>query len=164
MRYEDGPTAEVEIGIDAPVARVWACVTDVTVPALFSAELQEARWLDPGPALGARFVGRNRHPAAGEWETTCHVVAYAPERVFGWAVEDPSFPAATWRFELEPDRGGTRLRQWARMGPGPSGLTSAIRAMPEKEERIVARRLAEWRANMQATVEGIKGLAERRDR
>jgi hypothetical protein len=32
--------------------------------------------------------------------------------------------------------------------------------MPEKEERIVARRLEEHRANMQVTVEGIKALAE----
>jgi hypothetical protein len=27
--------------------------------------------------------------------------------------------------------------------------------MPEKEERIVARRLAEWEQNMRATVEGV---------
>ena len=46
------------------------------------------------------------------------------------------------------------------MGPAPSGLTIAITAMPEKEERIVARRLAEYEANMRATLEGIKHLAE----
>lgn len=164
MKYSDGPTTEVEVHVDAPPARVWELVTDITLPARFGTELQQARWLDAEPALGARFVGRNRHPAAGEWETTCHVVAFEPERLFGWAVEDPAHPAATWRFELEPDQAGTRLRQWARMGPGPSGLTPVIRSMPEKEERIVARRLAEWRANMQATVQGIKALAERRGR
>ena len=43
---------------------------------------------------------------------------------------------------------------------GPSGLTPAIAAMPDKEERIILRRLEEHRANMQATVEGIKALAE----
>jgi hypothetical protein len=32
--------------------------------------------------------------------------------------------------------------------------------MPEKEERIIARRLAEYETNMRATVDGIKGLAE----
>jgi hypothetical protein len=32
--------------------------------------------------------------------------------------------------------------------------------MPDKEERIVARRQAEHAANMQATVDGIKALAE----
>jgi hypothetical protein len=46
------------------------------------------------------------------------------------------------------------------MGPGPSGLTPAIEKMPDKEERIIARRLEEWQANMAATLSGIKGLAE----
>ena len=46
------------------------------------------------------------------------------------------------------------------MGPAPSGLSIAIEAMPDKEERIVARRLEEWRTNMQATIEGVKALAE----
>ena len=32
--------------------------------------------------------------------------------------------------------------------------------MPEKEERIVARRLGEHQLNMQANVEGVKLLAE----
>ena len=53
-----------------------------------------------------------------------------------------------------------RLRQWAQLGPAPSGLTPAIEAMPDKEERIIARRLAEHRANMEATVNGIKSVAE----
>ena len=46
------------------------------------------------------------------------------------------------------------------MGPASSGLTAAIKARPDKEERIVAVRLAEWQRNMQATVDGIKALAE----
>ena len=82
------------------------------------------------------------------------------ERCFGWYVGPEEMPAATWRFELEPADGGTRLRQWARMGPGPSGLTGAIEAQPDKEEKIVERRLEEWRTNMEATVAGIKRLAE----
>jgi hypothetical protein len=32
--------------------------------------------------------------------------------------------------------------------------------MPDKEERIVGRRLDEWRTNMTANLEGIKALAE----
>jgi len=32
--------------------------------------------------------------------------------------------------------------------------------MPDKEERIIARRLEEFERNMQATLEGIKQLAE----
>jgi hypothetical protein len=82
------------------------------------------------------------------------------ERCFGWVVGDPEHPSAHWRFDLEPDGGGTRLRQWMRLGPGRSGLNVAIDRMPDKEERIIERRLAEHSANMEATLRGIKALAE----
>ena len=39
-------------------------------------------------------------------------------------------------------------------------LSIAITAMPEKEERIIARRLEEFEVNMKATLDGIKRLAE----
>ena len=161
MRYADGPTAEVELVIDAPVDELWAAITDINLPAEFSPEFQGAEWIDDdGPALGARFVGRNRHDALGEWETTSWVNRFEPLRAFGWAVSDPDHPSATWWFELAPAPGGVRVRQGGRMGPAPSGLTIAITAMPEKEERIVARRLQEWEANMTATLEGIKRRVE----
>lgn len=162
MRYAEGPTAEVEVLVEAPPERVWALVTDIDLPARFSQELLGAEWLDEGPALGARFVGRSRHEALGAWETTSWVNRYEPLRAFGWAVSDPDEPSATWWFELEEDEGGVRLRQCARMGPAPSGLSIAIAAMPDKEERIVARRLQEFERNMLATLEGMKQLAESR--
>ena len=162
MRYAEGPTAEVEVLVEAPPDRVWALVTDIALPARFSQELLGAEWLDEGPALGARFVGRSRHEALGAWETTSWVNRYEPPRAFGWAVSDPDQPSATWWFELEEEEGGVRLRQCARMGPAPSGLSIAIAAMPDKEERIVARRLQEFERNMLATLEGMKQLAESR--
>lgn len=162
MRYAEGPTAEVEVLVEAPPERVWALVTDIDLPARFSQELLGAEWLDEGPALGARFVGRSRHEALGAWETTSWVNRYEPLRAFGWAVSDLDEPSATWWFELEEEEGGVRLRQCARMGPAPSGLSIAIAAMPDKEERIVARRLQEFERNMLATLEGMKHLAESR--
>ena len=167
MRFADGPTTEVDVFVDAPPEQVWPLVSEITTPARFGTELQTAIWqgvdgLDgPPPCAGARFTGHNFHAARGEWQTTNVVVACEPGRVFAWSMgDDPAFPAATWRFELTPEGGGTRLRQWARMGPGPSGITAVIDQMPDKEERIVARRLEEWQANMAATVAGIKSLAE----
>lgn len=160
MRYEDGPVATVDLLIDAPLESLWALVTDINLPADFSTEFQGARWIDDGPALGARFVGRNHHDALGAWETTSWVNLFEPLRAFGWAVSDPDHPSATWWFELEPESGGVRVHQGGRMGPAPSGLTIAITAMPEKEERIVARRLQEWERNMVATLEGIRQRVE----
>ena len=159
-RYADGPTVEVEVVVDAPVGRVWDLVTDIGLPARFSPELINAEWLDDGPHLGARFVGRSGHPSLGEWETTSWVDRFEPQRTFGWAVSDPHEPSARWWFDLDDEGAGVRLRQGARLGPAPSGLSIAIAAMPDKEERIVARRLEEWARNMQATLEGIKQLAE----
>ena len=46
------------------------------------------------------------------------------------------------------------------MGPGRSGINPAIDAMPDKESKILHRRLGEHRSNMEATLAGIKALAE----
>jgi hypothetical protein len=155
VRYADGPTTEVHVRIDAPPAAIWPLVTDIDLPARFSSEFQGAEWLDE-----RRFRGRNHHDAVGDWESTSFVVERDEPRAFTWAVSDPDVPAASWGFRLEPDGDGTVLTQWVRIGPGPSGLTPAIEAMPDKEERIIERRLAEHRANMTATLEGIKAIAE----
>ncbi len=163
-RFADGPSVEVEVHVETRPGPVWGLVTDISLPARFSQEYLGGEWVEgsDGPARGARFTGRNRHPTIGEWETTSVVVECEPERVFAWAVNGPEHPAATWRFELEPHAHGTRLRQSARLGPGPSGLTWAINREPDQEERIVARRLDELRRNMLATLEGIKAIAESR--
>jgi len=162
VRFADRPTTETDVYVEAPPAAVWPLVTEITTPARCGTELQGATWLDPDGAarLGARFRGHNFHPARGEWETTSTIVDFVPERRFGWAVGDPDQPAALWRLELTPEGDGTRLRFWAQMGPGPSGITPVIERMPDKEEKIIERRLEEWRRNMAATVEGIRRLAE----
>lgn len=160
MRYDEGPTVQVDVYVDASIDRVWALVTDIDLPARFSAEFQGARWVDEGPRLGASFVGRNFHTALGEWETTSYVDRFDPPFAFGWSVTDPDHPSSTWWFELAPEGNGVRLRQGGRMGPAPSGLTIAITARPDREERIVARRLEEWEKGMRATIEGIRQLAE----
>jgi Polyketide cyclase / dehydrase and lipid transport len=163
VRYADSPTARAEVHVDAPPVVVWPLISDITLPARFSTELTGAEWAEgtAGPCAGARFTGHSQHPAVGAWQTTCTVVAFDEPRAFSWVVEDLDRPAARWGFELEPDGGGTLVRQWAVLGPGPSGLTPAIEAMPDREEQIVARRLAEHEANMQRCLAGIKELAER---
>jgi hypothetical protein len=75
-------------------------------------------------------------------------------------VGDPVDPAATWRFDLVAEAGGTRLVQRAVMGPGPSRLSAIIARHPDGEERIVAARLEEHRRNMAATLDGLREAAE----
>ncbi|MFF0435397.1 SRPBCC family protein [Streptomyces sp. NPDC004327] len=173
MRYSEGPRVECEIHVEAPPARVWALVTDIHLPARLSGELQRVAWLDDadGPAVGARFEGYNHNEMIGEWRTVSHVVELDERRVFAWAVTDadgrygeptldPAKPLATWRYELEADGAGTRLRQTALLGPNRSGVTLAIERWPDREEEIVAYRVRELRAAMEAALLGIKALAE----
>ncbi len=161
VKYADGPTMEVEVEVGVSAAVIWPLISDIDMPARFSEEFQGAEWIDgAGPAIGSRFRGRNRRPVVGEWTTECTVVDYEPERTFGWVVGDVDNVLASWRFDLEQDGERTRLRMSARMGPGPSGITAAIEARPDREDDIIDRRLGEWRSNMTATVEGIKASVE----
>jgi nitroreductase len=160
LRVEDGPGTIAEVDIDAPPAAVWPLVADIEVPARFSEEFLGAEWEGDRRGLGAVFVGRNQHPAIGEWTVRCFVDVCDEPRAFGWRTSDADHPGARWRFDLEQAPGRTRLRFSYVIGPGPSGTTIAIESNPGKEARILRRRLDEVGANMQRTVEGIKQLAE----
>jgi nitroreductase len=162
-RLADGPGVTVEVDVDAPLETVWQLVSDINVPANFSSELLGAEWIAgsrPGPALGASFIGRNVHPAIGQWSIPCFVDRYEEGRLFGWCTSDPADPGARWWFELQPMPDGVRLRYSMVIGPGRSGLNAAIESMPDKEPRILARRVDEHRANMELVLRGIKDLAE----
>jgi hypothetical protein len=162
MRYRDQPTIEVTQRVRCDVPTAWRLVTDINLPARCSSELQAVEWLDDANAVavGARFRGRNKHEAFGDWATVCEVVEVEEERRWVYNVGGPECVSATWGFEVEPATGGVLIRQWGRLGPGPSGLTPAIVAQPEKEARIVSRRLAEWQQNMTANLEQIRLQAE----
>jgi hypothetical protein len=168
LQMADGPSTWVGTDIAASPVAIWALVTDLNTPAAFSAEFQGGEWLDDavGPVVGARFVGHNRHDAIGEWSTTSTVTRCEPGRAFAWEVGGGGGAAASWGFTIEHLAPGTdgvprsRLVQWVRLGPGESGLTPALRANPDKEDKILRRRLAEHRGNMAATIDGIRRLAE----
>ncbi|HEX7825049.1 MAG TPA: SRPBCC family protein [Mycobacterium sp.] len=148
--------------VHCDVPTLWRHVTDITLPARCSTELETVEWLDGSDAVvvGARFRGRSKHDAFGNWETVCEVVEVEDQRRWVWNVIGLDGIGATWGFEVEPTSDGALVRQWGRMGPGPSGLTPAIVAQPDKEARIVARRLAEWGQNMQANLEWIRSQVE----
>jgi uncharacterized protein YndB with AHSA1/START domain len=164
MLLRDAPTTEATIRINATPAAVWDLVTDITLPTRFSPELQSVEWLDGATevTVGARFRGTNQNPHIGEWSTTCQVIEVEPRRRFVWQIEgEPGAePPATWAFEIDEATEGVILRQWARLGPGPSGLSMAIATMPDKEGRIVERRLGEHRAAMELNLEGIREILE----
>lgn len=166
MKYAEAPITEAEIHIAAAPDEVWPFVTDIETPVRFSAELYEVEWLGRvrRPVPGATFLGRNRNAALGAWQTVSRISEVVPHQVFSWCVADLQGefepPAAVWSFRLVEDEGGTLLRQSARIGPGSSGVSLAIAARPELEERIVDGRILTLNRAMQGTLNGIKGLAE----
>jgi hypothetical protein len=162
VRYRDQPTLEVTQRVRCDVAAAWKYVTDITLPARCSTELRDIEWLDDADhvEVGAQFSGRNEHDAFGNWQTVCEVVEVEDQRRWVWNVIGPDGVGATWGFEVEPASDGVLIRQWGRMGPGPSGLTIGIAAQPDKEARIISRRLSEWQQNMQANLEWIRSQVE----
>lgn len=160
LRLRDRPGTVVEIDIDAAPAAVWALASDINTPAEYSTEFLGADWDTSERGVGAMFHGRNRHPAVGEWSMPCYVDVYEPNRAFGWRTSDRDAPGARWAFELEPKEAGTRLRFAYSMGPGASGTSMAVEQRPDKEPRILGRRIEVVRENMQRTIEGMKARAE----
>ncbi len=162
MRYRDCPTVEVSQRISADPETAWAAVTDITLPTRHSPELQDVAWLDGAtePVVGARFEGRNRNEHLGEWTTTCTVAEVDRPRRWTWEVSAGGEAWSTWGFEVDPVRDGVVVRQWLRMGPGRSGLSIAIDAMPDREGRIIEVRLAEHRAAMEANLTGLRAELE----
>ena len=154
----DGPGTVVEVDIKAPSSEVWKLATDINFGAPFSEEFVGARWADgfEGPALGAQFIGSNTHKAIGEWDVPCFVNRYEDGVEFGWVTSDPDNPGARWCFEMASIAGAIRVRYSVIIGPGPSGISVAIEAMPDKEPKILARRIDEHRTNMQRVLDGMK--------
>ena len=167
MRYADCPTVEVSIDVAATLSAVWDLVSDIQLSSRFSSEVSGADWIDgyDAPALDARFVGHSAHDAIGEWTTTCVVTGFEENRLFEWSVVGPEGNVSSiWRYTIDDLGGGdVRLHYWFQMGPGRGGLNFAIDRMPDKEERIVSRRLAEHELNMNRMLVGIKELAESTD-
>ncbi len=157
-----GPGVAVEIDIAAPPERVWEFASDINIPARFSDEFQGADWVDSdGPREGASFIGRNERTDVDRvWQTTSHVVAWDPPRVFAWNVNDRDRPSAQWRFELERIPGGTRLSQRLVIGPSLSATGRAMEANPDQARHILASRREQHRGNMLLNLQGIKRLAE----
>lgn len=161
--YKDNPNTSVEVLIDAPVDKVWALISDPTLPERFSSELQKAEWGEhPSgePGIGSTILGHNSNPYRGDWTSTSWVSQWAPNEVFMWAVKDLEDPAATWGFQLEERGDQTLLRQRYHIGPGSSGVLDFIKENPDKEEEIIAGRLKAQAGNMLGTLEAVKAILE----
>jgi uncharacterized protein YndB with AHSA1/START domain len=105
----NAPTLEDSVHIDAPIAAVWALVSDVCRMPEWSPQVDSTR-LRTGfdsVSLGAQFTNRN---SAGElvWTTHAEVVRFEPDREIAFRVEENW---VIWSFTLTPEGNGTLLTQ-----------------------------------------------------
>ena len=160
-RVADGQGVVAEIDTDARPRAVWDIITDINMPAQFSEEFLGAEWTSAGgPGVGATFKGRNSIPDVFDWETDCIVTAWEERRAFEWRVTDSENPGAVWRFDLAEQGGGSRLRFSMLIGQENNGTVPMALRDPNKEQRVLNRRRAVLRANMQRVVEGVKAIVD----
>ncbi len=162
VRLADGPGTLAEIEIRARASAIWPVISDINFSAAYSPEFQRADWVDPDAPIGvgSQFIGTNHNDTFGEFKVPSFVDTFEPDRSFGWRTSDMDNPGARWRFDLEPVRSGTRLRYTMSLGPGPSGLTMAIDQMPDKEDRIINRRVRTQRTSMLKVLAAVKRIVE----
>ena len=165
MLHADRPTAEEHIDIATGPERVWPHASDIALSVGVGPELIGVEWVSgegDAACVGREFVGTNTNEYFGTWQTTATVVECDEPRVFGWVVGDVDDPNTSWRYTLTATPTGTRCTQWMQLGTGPSGLSITIERMPDREDRIVANRLEQFRRWMRANLETIKQRAESR--
>jgi hypothetical protein len=100
-----------EVLVRAPVEQVRRLVLDPARMAELGEEIESISWLDDAdaPALGARFLGRNRN-GRRRWETECTVTECTPDRL-GYDVHaragNMRIPISHWRYDVEQVDAGT---------------------------------------------------------
>jgi hypothetical protein len=149
------PGDSVSLRIAAPADRLYAIVTDVANMGQLSPECTGGSWVAgaTGPAVGARFKGRNKRGIA-RWSTTNEVVEADAGRAFAFNTRQSG---TCWRYSFEPDGDGTTVtesRTAFRDRPLLARVFSAVAlgGVADHED--------EMRAGMRATLERLKAVAE----
>lgn len=95
----------------APAGTAYDLITDITRMGEWSPENRGGQWLDPasGPAVGARFTGRNRRKAA--WTTTATVTAADPGRAFTFVTGRVDRPDTRWHYAISPTDQGCQVTE-----------------------------------------------------
>ena len=94
---------EIVRDIAASPEEVYAAISDVTRMGEWSPEAAHHSWLGPatGPAVGARFRGRNRN-GWRRWSTVAEVVDCEPGRSFVFEVRSLGLRVARWGYTITP--------------------------------------------------------------
>lgn len=151
----DGRTGEASVTVAAPPEAVWAMVTDLPRMGEWSPENKGGEWLDgaTGPAVGARFRGRNQR-GKSKWSTTVTVTEAEPGRSF--AFRAAGRPATQWRYRFEPVADGTRVTESFALD-APLGVFN--RLLTRVTTGVTDRR-ADMEEGVRTTLANLKAAAE----
>jgi uncharacterized protein YndB with AHSA1/START domain len=98
------PLLQAQIDIDAPVAKVWALVSDLSRMPQWSPQCRMMKPLGP-VRQGTRTININRRNYTF-WPTTSTVTEVIPETKLAFRVNANN---TIWSYELQPTDGGTRV-------------------------------------------------------
>jgi uncharacterized protein YndB with AHSA1/START domain len=98
------PLLQAQIDINAPVAKVWALVSDLDRMPQWSPQCRLMKSFGP-LRQGTRTLNLNRRNFFF-WPTTCTVTEVIPEKKVAFRV---NINNTIWSYELEPLDGGTRV-------------------------------------------------------
>ncbi|BCI55217.1 polyketide cyclase [Mycolicibacterium litorale] len=147
------PLLHAEIDIDAPVAKVWSLVSDLSRMPQWSPQCRVMKPLGP-LRPGTRTINLNRRNFL-VWPTTCTVTEVIPEKKVAFRV---NANRTVWSYELEPTATGTRLVETRNAENGVTAVSNmTVNALfggvPSFEEELVA--------GMNESLAKIKAAAER---
>jgi hypothetical protein len=150
---KQGTTGEARVHVDAVPEKVYDIVSDVTRMGEWSPETTECEWLDgaTGPAVGARFKGKNKRGII-TWSTKPSVSVADPGREFSFVVGNET----RWTYRFEPDSNGTQIIETFE-------LLRDMRWYEQAAERVMLRgkdRRLDLEAGMAETLARIKAVVE----
>ena len=152
-----GTRGEASVRVEAPPEKVYGVVSDVTRMGEWSPETTSAEWVGgaTGPAVGAKFKGRNRNGLA-RWSTTPRVVSADPGREFGFTTSWLGKDMTLWTYRMEPEGPGSRVTEsFEMLIDVPWYFTASERWLMRVKDRK-----ADLEANMAKTLERLKGVVE----
>lgn len=147
---------EVSATIAADAGTLYDMVADLTRMGSWSPENTGGKWIGGanGPATGAKFKGNNKS-SWRRWSTTVEVTDATPAKRFAFHVTYTGVPIADWAYEFTEDGSTTTVTEtWDDRRPGwMDKLSGVVMGVPDRGSHN--------RANMIATLEGLKAAAER---
>jgi hypothetical protein len=112
VRVLKGATGTVKTEIAATPETVYDLVSDVSRMGEWSPECVAGEWLDgaTGPAVGARFRGKNRHGLA-RWSNKPRVAVADRGKEFAFVANFLWRDMTRWTYHFEPAGDGTQLTE-----------------------------------------------------